>query len=261
MKEITVKGLLFDMDGTLVDSTPAVEATMAEWCKTQGIDVEYFLSHSHGVRTQDNLRRFQRVPVPGDELTEEQLDEAVKLMEYTIAENGRKLSEAGGRGITRLPGVTALLDKLREGNARWGICTSATTIYASSALTTSSIGSEPPQLPFLITANHVTHGKPHPEPYLKGMEALRKLGTGGDFAPEDILVFEDAPSGLKAGLAAGCKTLAVCTGQPREKIRAIEATIKTVDLTRVEVVHASPDSITLRIRTLEEEEAEEGIRN
>lgn len=228
---------------------------MAEWCKTQGIDVEYFLSHSHGVRTQDNLRRFQRVPVPGDQLTEEQLDEAVKLMEYTIAENGRKLSEAGGRGITRLPGVTALLDKLREGNARWGICTSgercparllleqntqidlgffllATTIYASSALTTSSIGSEPPQLPFLITANHVTHGKPHPEPYLKGMEALRKLGTGGDFAPEDILVFEDAPSGLKAGLAAGCKTLAVCTGQPREKIRAIEATIKTVDLTR-----------------------------
>jgi HAD superfamily hydrolase (TIGR01509 family) len=204
---------------------------MAEFCKSQGIDLEYFLSHSHGVRTQDNLRRFQKVPVPGDQLTEEQLDEAVKLMEYTIAENGRKLSEAGGRGITRLPGVTQLLDKLREGNARWGICTSATTIYASSALTTSEIGSQPPQLPFLITANHVTHGKPHPEPYLKGMEALKKLG-GADFTPEEILVFEDAPSGLKSGLAAGCKTLAVCTGQPREKIRAIEATIKTVDLTR-----------------------------
>ncbi|GAA5836563.1 hypothetical protein JCM3766R1_001634, partial [Sporobolomyces carnicolor] len=124
MKEITVKGLLFDMDGTLVDSTPAVEATMSDWCKAQGIDVEYFLSHSHGVRTQDNLRRFQKVPVPGSELTDAQLDDAVKLMEYTIADNGRKLSEAGGRGITRLPGVSVLLDKLRQGNARWGICTS-----------------------------------------------------------------------------------------------------------------------------------------
>ncbi|GAA5853838.1 hypothetical protein JCM3766R1_005377, partial [Sporobolomyces carnicolor] len=136
-----------------------------------------------------------------------------------------------------------------------------TSIYASSALKTSEIGSEPPRLPFLITANDVTHGKPHPEPYLKGMDALRALGTGAEFTPDEILVFEDAPSGLKAGLAAGCKTLAVCTGQPREKIRAIEATIKTVDLTRVEVVHASPDSITLRIRTLEEEEAEDGVRN
>ncbi|GAA6010362.1 hypothetical protein JCM11491_006286 [Sporobolomyces phaffii] len=260
MKEITVKGLLFDMDGTLVDSTPAVEATMAEWCNTQGIDVDYFLSHSHGVRTQDNLKRFQRVPVPGDQLSPAQLDDAVKALEFTIADTGRKLSEAGGRGITRLPGVTALLDKLRAGNARWGICTSATTIYASSALTTSEIGSKPPQLPFLITANDVTHGKPHPEPYLKGMDALRQLG-GAEFTPDEVLVFEDAPSGLKSGLAAGCKTLAVCTGQPREKIRAVEATIKTVDLTRVEVVSASPDSITLRIRTLEEEEAEEGVRN
>jgi len=63
------------------------------------------------------------------------------------------------------------------------------------------------------------------------MDELRKLG-GADFTPDEILVFEDAPSGLKAGLAAGCKTLAVCTGQPRERIRQVEATIKTVDLTR-----------------------------
>jgi len=97
---------------------------MSDWCAAQGIDKDYFLSHSHGVRTQDNLRRFQKVPIPGSDMTDEELDDAVKLMEFTIAENGRKLSEQGGRGITRLPGVTELLDKLREGNARWGICTS-----------------------------------------------------------------------------------------------------------------------------------------
>ncbi|GAA6060611.1 hypothetical protein JCM10212_004590 [Sporobolomyces blumeae] len=257
MKEITVKGLLFDMDGTLVDSTPAVEKTMGDWCRAQGVDPDYFLHHSHGVRTRDNLKRFQRVPVPGDQLSDDDLDAAVKHLEFLIADNGRIMHEQGGRGITRLPGVVDLLEKLRAANARWGICTSATQIYAASALKTSEIGATPPDLPFLVTANDVTHGKPHPEPYLKGLEALRALGTGGAFEPDDILVVEDAPSGLKAGLAAGCKTLAVCTGQPRERIRAEEATIKTVDLTRVEVVSASPDSVTLRIKTLEEEEAEQ----
>lgn len=119
---------------------------MSDWCAHQGIDKDYFLSHSHGqvhpflsfntdaetplshtlyrVRTQDNLRRFQKLPIPGSDMTDEELDDAVKLMEFTIAENGRKLKEQGGRGIERLPGVTELLDKLREGNARWGICTS-----------------------------------------------------------------------------------------------------------------------------------------
>ncbi|GAA5868154.1 hypothetical protein JCM1840_006159 [Sporobolomyces johnsonii] len=256
MLEITVKGLLFDMDGTLVDSSPAVEKTMGEWCKEQNIEPSEFFQHSHGVRTQDNIKRFQTVPVPGTSLTEEELLESVNKLEWLIAENGRLMHEAGGRGITALPGVHDFLQKLRDGGARWGICTSATRIYANSALTTSEIGSTPPALPFLITADDVTHGKPNPEPYLKGMEALRKM-PGADFEPSDILVFEDAPSGLTAGLVAGCKTLAVCTGQPRERIRAVEATVKTVDLTRLEVVSCSADSVTLRIRTLEEEEAEE----
>lgn len=100
------------------------------------------------------------------------------------------MHEAGGKGIERLPGAKELLDALRAGGARWGICTSgepcsllrsllatvaelliaATRTYASSALKTGEIGAEPPALPFLVTANDVTHGKPHPEPYLKGLD-------------------------------------------------------------------------------------------
>jgi beta-phosphoglucomutase-like phosphatase (HAD superfamily) len=102
------------------------------------------------------------------------------------------MHEAGGKGIERLPGVNELLGALRKGGARWGICTSgafvllpspspvplsnapfiiaATRTYANSALTTGEIGSTPPDLPFLITADDVVNGKPNPDPYLKGMD-------------------------------------------------------------------------------------------
>ncbi|GJN91039.1 hypothetical protein Rhopal_004054-T1 [Rhodotorula paludigena] len=252
MIEITCKGLLFDMDGTLVDSTPAVEQTMGDWCKKQGIEPSEFFQHSHGVRTQDNIKRFQTQPVPGHTLSEEELDKAVKELEFLIADNGRKMHEAGGKGIERLPGVSELLDALRKGGARWGICTSATRLYADSALVTGEIGSMPPALPFLITGDICEHGKPHPEPYLRGMDELRKL-SGPDFDASEILVVEDAPSGLKSGLAAGCKTLGVATGQPMERFKTFEASYKVVDLTRVEVMSASPEGVTLRLKLLDEE--------
>ncbi|ORY87426.1 HAD-like domain-containing protein [Leucosporidium creatinivorum] len=254
--EFTVDAILSDMDGTLVDSTPAVEGALSKWARLQGVEPEFFFSHSHGVRTRDNIKRFQTVPVPGSSLTEEELDDAAREIEYAIAEEGRLLSEAGGRGITRLPGVDKFLGALQLGGARWGIVTSATIIYASSALTTSGVGKEPPAVPFLVTADLVKHGKPHPEPYLAGLEQLKKLG-GAPIDPKRVLVLEDAPSGLASGLAAGCQTLAVCTGQTRERIRATPATYRTVDFNRVEVVSASPEGITLRIKTLEEEDAEE----
>ena len=61
-------------------------------------------------------------------------------------------------------------------------------------------------------------------------EARKMAGVA--FEPSDVLVVEDAPSGLKAGLAAGCKTLGVGTGQPLERFRTFEATVKALDLTR-----------------------------
>lgn len=63
----------------------------------------------------------------------------------------------------------------------------------------------------MVTAHDVEHGKPNPEPYLKG---LAKAGVG----PEEAIVIENAPLGARAGVAAGVRTMAVCTGPiPREK--------------------------------------------
>lgn len=264
---------------------------MGDWCIAQGIDPEYFFSHSHvrpsslrrspiheltrssqGVRTRDNIKRFQKNPL-GSALSEEELIASVDALELLIAENGRIMHESGGRGITRLPGAEKLINALRAGGARFGIVTSgasvlqpqraspdpfaATLTYASSALATAEIMlPSGPSLPFLITAGDCHHGKPHPEPYLNGLAALRSLPGSPIPDASHVLVFEDAPSGLASGLAAGCRTLAVCTGQTRERIRGTEATHKVVDLERVEVVRCDGESITLRIRTLAEEEEE-----
>ena len=77
------------------------------------------------MRTRDNVKRFQKNP-PGASLSEKELTDAVDVLEAQIAENGRLMALAGGRGITRLPGVEKLLNALREGGARWGIVTSGT---------------------------------------------------------------------------------------------------------------------------------------
>ncbi|KAK4706043.1 hypothetical protein P7C70_g139, partial [Phenoliferia sp. Uapishka_3] len=236
---VTVEGILFDMDGTLVDSTAAVEVTMGQWATKQGIEPSYFFSHSHGVRTRDNVRRFQTVPIPGSELSEEELIKTVEELETLIAENGRLLAEAGGRGIVALPGMHTLLDALKAGGARFGIVTSATALYADSALKTANVHG----LPFRITGDQC-------------LAALRKLEGPPITDASQVLVFEDAPSGLKAGLAAGCRTLAVCTSHTRDQIRAIEATYRVVDLTRVEVVKIDNEAgtVTLKLRLLETED-------
>lgn len=66
------------------------------------------------------------MPVPGADLTEEELVKTVFELETLIAENGRLLAEAGGRGIVALPGMHTLLDALKAGGARFGIVTSGT---------------------------------------------------------------------------------------------------------------------------------------
>lgn len=122
---ITVAGILFDMDGTLIDSTPAVEATMRDWTTAQGIDFNEFVKVSHGVKTAENIKRWQKSP-PGASLTEEEVNASVFELENLISVTGARLAQEGGRGIEILPGVDALLTRLRELGARFGIVTSAT---------------------------------------------------------------------------------------------------------------------------------------
>ncbi|QRV72420.1 haloacid dehalogenase [Ceratobasidium sp. AG-Ba] len=214
---------LFDM--TLVDSTAAVEGAWATYGERYPhLDVPSILQITQGVRSVDNMRRFVLAPGTPEDLCEAEADK----FEIEIVASARRAKEQGKDGIIYLPGTESILAVARaasvpEPKHAWAICTSATPVYASSALSTVGI----PVPSVFVTARDVTHGKPYPDPYLLG---AKKCGI----EPQDCVVFEDAPSGIRSGKAAGCKVIALLTSHSREAVEAAEPDVIVEDLSHVE---------------------------
>lgn len=101
-------------------------------------------------------------------------------------------------GVVPLPGALELLSSLPED--RWTIVTSCTRALAEVRIQAAGL----PLPKKLVTANDITNGKPHPDPYLKGAS---KLG----FSPSNCVVVEDVPAGVRSGKAAGAKIIAFTT--------------------------------------------------
>ncbi|HEV7622831.1 MAG TPA: HAD-IA family hydrolase [Amnibacterium sp.] len=172
-----VRAVLFDLDGTLIDSTPAVARSWARWGEQWGVG-DVFASHEHGRPAREIVAGH----VAGD-----QVDAAFASIEA--------LEIADTDGIVVLPGARELLDALPRD--RWAVVTSCSRPLADARL--AAVGLHPP---VLVTASDTAVGKPAPDPFL---EAARRLGVD----PADCLVVEDAPAGLVAARAAGATTLAV----------------------------------------------------
>ncbi len=109
-------------------------------------------------------------------------------------------------GVVPLPGAQELLRALPPD--RWTIVTSCTRRLAEVRLR--AAGLKIPEK--MVTCSDVEHGKPHPEPYLKGAAAL---GVGA----EDCVVVEDVPAGIRSGKAAGARVIAVGATAPQEELR------------------------------------------
>ncbi|KAF8525203.1 HAD-like protein [Hysterangium stoloniferum] len=212
MPVITVDAILFDMDGTLIDSTPGVVKAWGVFGKEYNFDPVAACNATHGVRLSESLRTWCNVH---DESKIK--DEAVRF-EYEVLEGG----------VIVLPGVHDLLHQIRTSSSArtpgWTIVTSATNVYTSKALDQCRL--EGPQYAPLITADDVPKGKPDPAPYLTGAKAL-----GVD--PRNCLVVEDAVSGIISGKAAGARVLAVTTSTTREVVATAEPDWIVSDLKRV----------------------------
>ncbi|EGO02173.1 hypothetical protein SERLA73DRAFT_86389 [Serpula lacrymans var. lacrymans S7.3] len=193
---LTVDAILFDMDGTLVDSTAGVVGAWETFAESYpGLDIHAILSTSHGVRTVENLKKHCGIQ------DDAELEKEAMRFEQAIIDSSTK---NGRKGITLLSGVRPIMDELLPGKNYpkpcWAICTSATRNYASSALRVAGIA-----IPdVFVVAEDVKQGKPKPDPYLLGAQ---KCGVD----PEKCLVIEDAPAGVRSGQAAGCKTLGLIT--------------------------------------------------
>ncbi|KAF8076583.1 HAD-like domain-containing protein [Lyophyllum atratum] len=214
----TVDAVLFDMDGTLVDSTAGVVGAWELFRqKYPGIDVQNILSSAHGVRTVDNLRKYCGIEDP------EELEREAERFETAIVSTS---TENGRQGIVLLPGVTAALEELAPARhlpePSWAICTSATRAYASSALRIAGV----PVPDVFVAAEDVTQGKPFPDPYLLGAKLC-------GVKPENCAVFEDAPSGVRSGRAAGCKTIGFLTTHTRAQLEEAKPDFIVQDMSSI----------------------------
>jgi len=220
VQSITVetKGLLFDMDGVLISSTGSVVRCWQRWCKLYDIPDATDFQVPHGIRAADIVRMLK------PQFDEAQVAEGL----HTIEE----LELADTEDLKVLPGVKALLERLPP--ERWAVVSSATRRLLIGRLAAAGL----PVPERVISGDMVLRGKPDPEPYRRGAELL-------GFAPGECVVVEDAPSGVGAGVAAGCRVLGVLGTHPAEQLRA--ATWIARSLEEIEVT-VKADGLELRFK-------------
>ena len=193
MVEVTCSGLLFDLDGVLIDSTPAVARVWSSWALDHGFEPEEIVRRAHGRPSIATIREL--------------LPDADHEAENRKVEQGEIEDVAG---LVSLRGARELLNSLPDD--RWAIVTSCTRALAEVRLKAAGL----PVHRRLLTSNDVTNGKPAPEPYLKGAALLGVPSAR-------CLVFEDAQAGIRAGKAAGSRVVAFQTTAPDSELQSAGA--------------------------------------
>jgi len=190
MRTFNSSGILFDLDGVLVDSTRSVSRQYRLWAQKINLDPRTVEDIPHGVRSIDIVRKLAP-----------QLDaEAeVKRIEQMEAEDQD--------GVVVMAGAAELLKSIPQG--RWCIVTSGTRYLAASRLKHANLPT--PQV--MVSADDVSKGKPDPEPYLR---AARLLGM----TPSDCLVVEDAPAGILAAQGGGMRVIGIASTYPASALKA-----------------------------------------
>ena len=188
------KAVLFDMDGVLYDSMSrhaiAWQQSMAEFGIVMTEADAYATEGARGIDTIRSMVLRQR----GENIT---LERAQEMYD----EKSRLFHEMGVAPL--MPGILGLMENIRSQGLRIGVVTGSGQRPLIKRLLTDFRDFLDEQ--HIVTAYDVTRGKPAPDPYLMGMQ---KAGV----EPWQTVVVENAPLGVRAGVAAGAFTIAVNTG-------------------------------------------------
>lgn len=212
---LSCRAILFDLDGVLVDSTPAVARVWSRWAREQGLDADLVVATAHGRRSLETIRTV------APHLNAQQENRRVEALE--IAERD---------GIKALPGAAEILRALPP--EKFAVVTSATRALAAARLSYAGL----PAIPHMICADDVVSGKPFPEPYLKGAALL-------GVAPADCLVFEDTPTGIESARGAGMQVIALLTTYPQDELQAATAIAQSL---AVVTVTSHGEGLQLRVK-------------
>jgi HAD superfamily hydrolase (TIGR01509 family) len=192
-----IEGIVFDMDGVLIDSHPVHRIAWSKFLATVGKSVTaeglgFILA---GRRREEILRHFL-----GD------------LPESKIAEYGHQKDlffEENFQDVRLIPGVSRFLETLRTAGLDAGIATSASSARTWGTLRRLKLDQE---FTAVVTGDDVKAGKPDPEVYRLAAQRM-------NLRPEHLLVLEDAPCGVQAARLAGMRCVGVSTNGRAELLR------------------------------------------
>ena len=223
---IPPEAVLFDMDGTLIDSEPIWFDTEVAILAEHG----YVLGQEHWVRVlgqPNEVAVSYLLEVSGIPLTPGQLNARIEdAMEARL-----------GSGIELIAGAKELFTELEAAGIPAALVSASSRRIVDASL--GSIG--PDHFRLTVSGDDVTHGKPHPEPYLT---AARLLGVD----PACCAVIEDSPNGSRSGASAGCRVLAIPHAAPIDPhpLVSVADSLAAVNLGTLRALFAPPDPAEVR---------------
>lgn len=203
-----LKGILFDMDGVLMDSMKLHDAA---WRKA-------FLVHGLEISKDEIYKREgEKGSVTAqDLLTKAGMESGPEAVEKILIEKEKLFKQSPK--AEPFPRALECVEELFRMGYRLGLVTGSfleeVKIFFKSDFLT--------RFRSIVTANSVHQGKPHPEPYLKGLEDLALL-------PEEVVVVENAPYGIRAAKAAGLACVALATSLPGEYLIGADLILPSLD--------------------------------
>ncbi|GLC35885.1 hypothetical protein PLESTF_001236300 [Pleodorina starrii] len=193
---LSLRGVLFDVDGTLVESDPlhfrAFQEVLCELGFNGGQPID-----EHFFRTRISGRHN---PAISADLFPDWEEDRRTAFSEDKEERYRRLA---AQGLQPVEGLREFLEWVRQRGLRTAAVTNAPRANAEMMLAALGLDSA---FEHLVLGEECTRAKPHPDPYLTAMELL-------GLSPAETMVFEDSPSGVAAGVAAGLPVVALTTGQ------------------------------------------------
>lgn len=188
-----LRGFLFDLDGTLIDSMPCHHDAWVAWHARRGlaIDADAFFAATAGRSNDEILADMFPAATPAERVA-------------MADEKERLYREFAATRLALVDGAASFVERSRAAGARLAVCTAATPENMALAFARFPIRD---WVETVVSPADGLRGKPHPDIFL---EAARRLGL----PPAHCLVFEDAPLGIEAARRAGMKAVALTTTLP-----------------------------------------------
>ncbi len=198
---------LFDMDGTLINSSRAMQRVWGRWARRRGLDAAALLPTVHGVRALDTMRRLA---LPGlDPIAEARVIEREEVEDVD--------------GVAPIAGAREFLAALPS--ERWTVVTSAPSALAMARLSAAQL----PVPDTLVSGEDVADGKPAPDCWLLGAKLL-----GCDAA--DCIVFEDSSAGIRSAIAAGAGLVVIASAQAHASLPNLAGLFSVADYEQLELI-------------------------